>query len=240
MFEIVSATRMPPADFWSKSALGLSLSRLIGKRKDLRARIAFANRKGLPEVYNSRILAKDCADAIAFVHDDVWIEDSDFVERVLEGLERYNVIGVAGCRRRRPFQPSWAFDDFGILNPVSRTELSGSIAHGPTSPGRRIIFGEWPLECELLDGVFLAADVAALKRHNVLFDPQFKFHFYDMDFCRSVRANALSMGTWPVNLTHQSKGAFGTDSWSEQYRHYLAKWEQLEGSNNLKSSPSAD
>lgn len=225
MIDIVSATRLSPAEFWGKSALGQSLGRLLSRKSRMRAKIAFANRKGLPEVYNARINARDCQDALVFIHDDVWIEDADFEGRILEGLRQYDVIGVAGNRRRLPFQPSWAFEDFSLLNPVSRVYLSGSIAHGVQSPGNRVIFGEWPLDCELLDGVFLAARTNSLKNHNVRFDGRFKFHFYDMDFCRSVRSKELAMGTWPINLTHQSRGAFGSPSWSDQYRDYLEKWE---------------
>lgn len=225
MIDIASATRLSARDFWAKSALGQSLGRLMGKQAQVRPRIAFANRKGLPEVYNACIDAKDANDALVFVHDDVWIEDMDFATRVLDGLSHYDVIGVAGNRRRLPYQPSWCYEDFGLLNPVSRMHLSGSIAHGERSPGRRVIFGEWPMACELLDGVFLAARVSALKSQGVKFDTRFKFHFYDMDFCRSVRKSELAMGTWPISLTHQSHGAFGSPAWSEQYRGYLEKWE---------------
>jgi len=224
MIDIISATRLSPRDFWSKSALGQSLTQLMVRQSRIRVRIAFANRKGLPEVYNSYITARDCSDALVFVHDDVWIEDTDFVKRVMEGLSIYEVIGVAGNRRRLSYQPAWAFEDFSLLNPVSREHLSGAIAHGEQSPGRRIVFGDWPQDCELLDGVFLAARRSSLRNRQVMFDPKFKFHFYDMDFCRSARLKELKMGTWPVNLTHQSRGAFGTPAWTDQYRLYLEKW----------------
>jgi GT2 family glycosyltransferase len=225
MLEIISATRLSPTDFWAKSALGLSLGKLLNQRRKLRAKVSFSNRKGLPDIYNARIVARDAADAAVFMHDDVWIEDSDFVERVHEGLARFDVIGVAGCRRRRHGQPAWAFDDFGMLTHVPNEDLSGAISHGPSSPGVPVIFGDWPQECELLDGVFLAANVVKLREQGVMFDPRFKFHFYDMDFCRSARQQGLTMGTWPVHLTHQSGGAFGSPAWAEHYRHYLAKWE---------------
>jgi len=58
----------------------------------------------------------------------------------------------------------------------------------------------------------------------VSFDPRFDFNFYDMDFCRSSRQRELRLATWPISLTHQSVGAFGTDQWTEKYGLYLKKW----------------
>ena len=110
MIEIVSATRLPETEFWNKSALGLSLRRLKNDAR-LIAQPVFANTRGLPEIYNARIDAPDAADLLVFVHDDVWIDDYFLAERVIEGLKAYDVIGVAGNRRRLPGQPAWAFAD---------------------------------------------------------------------------------------------------------------------------------
>ncbi|MGC4060907.1 MAG: glycosyltransferase [Aquabacterium sp.] len=224
MIDIVSATRRTSKDFWSRSALGISLKRVMAKDPRIKAHIAFCNRKGLPEVYNARIDAADSQDALVFVHDDVWINDDDFGDRVLEGLRHFDVFGVAGNRRRLPYQASWCFVDI-MLNPDPRENLSGGITHGERPPGRQVTFGEFGLPVELIDGVFMAARKSALQSQGVTFDTRFKFHFYDMDFSRTVRLKGLSMGTWLVNLTHQSRGAFGSPTWTEQYRAYLEKWE---------------
>jgi GT2 family glycosyltransferase len=58
----------------------------------------------------------------------------------------------------------------------------------------------------------------------VLFDEQFDFHFYDMDFCRTARRAGLSLGTWPISVTHQSSGSFGNPSWSTAHSQYWKKW----------------
>lgn len=222
MIDIISATRLSSRDFWAKSALGQSLKRMANDQR-IRARISFCNRKGLPEVYNSRIAAPDRRDMLVFVHDDVWIDDDYFVDCVQDGLARYDVIGVAGNRRRLPYQPAWPFVDI-MFNNDAREHLSGVIAHGERPLGPLNIFGPTPSDCELLDGVFIAARAKSLVGQDVMFDPRFKFHLYDMDFCRTARLKGLSMGTWPVRLTHQSRGAFGSPSWTDQYRAYLEKW----------------
>lgn len=222
MIDIISATRLSSRDFWAKSALGQSLRQRANDPR-IRARVTFCNRKGLPEVYNSRIEEPDRQDGLVFVHDDVWLDDEYFVESVLEGLARFDVIGVAGNRRRLPFQPAWPFTDIR-LNVDALENLSGVIAHGERPNGSIRVFGDTPRDCELLDGVFLAARAHSLSSKQVRFDPRFKFHLYDMDFCRTARASGLTMSTWPVRLTHQSKGAFGGPAWADQYRTYVAKW----------------
>lgn len=69
-------------------------------------RIGCENQRGLPEVYNERIVASDAGDILVFVHDDVWIDDNFFGTHVVEGLRDFDVIGVAGNRRRVAKQPS--------------------------------------------------------------------------------------------------------------------------------------
>src|SRR5690606_2945684 len=134
----------------------------------------------------------------------------------------FDVVGVAGNRRRVPSQPSWAFLDTRWI--PDQAHLSGAIAHGAQPFGPVTRFGDLPAECELLDGVFLAARTAALRSHGVRFDPRFDFHFYDMDFCRSARSRGLRLGTWPICLTHRSGGAFASEAWHAAYRAYLGKW----------------
>jgi hypothetical protein len=222
VIEIVSATRLSGSDFWSKSALGWSLRRLAQDAR-LTGSIAADNRSGLPTIYNARIDAGGGGEILAFVHDDVWIDDFFFAQRVVEGLGQYDVIGVAGNRRRVARQPGWAFVDDSLAWD-DRANLSGAVAHGVNPLGAVSVFGPAPAECELLDGVFLATRKAVLQTAGVRFDPAFDFNFYDMDFCRLARARGLRLGTWPICLTHQSGGAFGSAAWREKYGLYLDKW----------------
>jgi GT2 family glycosyltransferase len=222
MIEIVSATRLSKKEFWNTSALGLSLKRLTHDKR-LVWRLHFENRFALPTIYNARISAEDRNEVVVFIHDDVWIDDEFFADRILEGLESYDVLGVAGNRRRIERQPNWAFIDTKLTWDDS-AYLSGAVSHGKSSFGPVSNYGETPAECELLDGVFLAAKTETLNHKNALFDPRFDFHFYDLDFCRRARQRGLTLGTWPISLTHQSGGAFGTPNWKQKYRAYIEKW----------------
>ncbi|HEX5337280.1 MAG TPA: glycosyltransferase [Gallionella sp.] len=222
--EIISATKLAETDFWSKSALGLSLKRHAERDARLSFNIAFENARGLSEIFNGGIEQADDDAILVFMHDDVWIDEENFADTVIAGLERFDVIGVAGNRRRVPNQPAWAFIDQQFTWD-DKANLSGRVAHGKTACGPVSDFGAVPAECELLDGVFLSARKSRLKQRGVMFDAQFDFHFYDMDFCRSARQAGLRLGTWPVKLTHQSGGAFGSPQWKAMYGRYLRKWD---------------
>lgn len=223
MIEIVTATRLSADEFWNSSALGISMRRLSFDNR-FSVQVAPSNRAGLAEVYNTRISPANRSQIVVFVHDDVWIDDYFLADRLLAGLEAFDVIGVAGNRRRSPRQRAWHY----VSAPgqqQDRDGLSGAIAHGKTPFGRISSYGPAPAECELLDGVFLAARLRTLLDRSVRFDPLFDFHFYDLDFCRSARRAGLRLGTWPICLTHQSiGGAFESAPWLNAHAKYLQKW----------------
>lgn len=219
MIEVVSATRHSEADFWARTALGYSLRRL-GFDSRIQPRIAFENRRGLPEVYNARIAAASPHDALVFVHDDVWLNDLYFGDHLLAGLEAFDVVGVAGSCDPPEGRPGW-----GFTRPGEKPRVSGMVAHGKQAFSPVNVFGPAPAECRLLDGVFLAARRSTLVSHATRFDEQFDFHFYDLDFCRSATAAGLRLGTWRLTITHQSRGDFRSPAWHENHRLYQAKWE---------------
>ncbi len=225
--EVVSATRMTEQAFWQESALGQSLKAHMAQDSRIAVRVAYENSRGLPEIFNACIDQADHDAVLVFVHDDVWLDQADFVEAVLSGLQQYDVIGVAGNRRRLPKQPAWPF-----INPQfvwdDSQYLSGKVGHGPHANGEVSEYGVVPAACELMDGVFFATYKSTLTKHRVRFDPQFDFHFYDLDFCRSARNTGMTLGTWHIQLTHQSGGAFGSGSWQRHYQHYLQKWQEQE------------
>jgi tetratricopeptide (TPR) repeat protein len=222
IIEIVSATRLSEHNFWKKSALGRSL-RCLGYDSQFAVNVAFNNQRGLSGLYNDRIQCNNEDRILVFIHDDVWIDDFFFADRLIHSLTVFDVIGVAGNCRRVPMQAGWGFLD-DKLTAVEGGNLRGSIAHGQQSYGVISSFGKSPAECELLDGVILAARKSRLVAAGVQFDPRFNFHFYDIDFCRTAREKCLRVGTWPLYLTHQSHGNFDSPGWREMYLRYLDKW----------------
>lgn len=220
---IVAGTRLGEQEFWKESPLADSLRRLADPR--LVPEIHFTNTQALPVLYNRAIEHDDGAQVLVFMHDDVWIDDYFFAERVLSGLSQFDVLGLAGTRKRRPRQKAWSF----VSDPAVRDDpdfMSGRIAQADHPWGRILYFGPVPAACELLDGVLLAARAQTLRDRGVRFDPQFRFHFYDMDFCRAATERGMRLGTWPICVTHRSRGAFASGAWEEACERYLAKWRE--------------
>ena len=218
----VSATRLSETAFDRESALARSLAR-VAEFSPFVLAAAYENSRPLPEIFNRAIDAAGADDTIVFVHDDVWIDDWYVAHRLEDALAAFDVVGVAGNRRRLPKQQSWAFA--GGTRREHFDNLSGGIFHGPPERAVPSRFGPTPLEVKLMDGVFIAARARTLRERGVRFDPRFSFHFYDTDFCRSCERAGLRMGTWPIALTHRSAGEnWAGPAWDDAYRAYLEKW----------------
>lgn len=221
--KLVIATRENEENFYKTTQSGSSLS--LYKSNLIEQNIFFENRKGLPELYNKVIRESENDPAIlVFAHDDLLFTDFYWTFRLIEGLNNFDIIGVAGNKRRVANQPSWAF-----LNTKwewdNKNNLSGIVGHGQKFPPDNLsFFGPTRQKVKLLDGLLLASHSNTLLKNGIFFDENFEFHFYDLDFCRQAEIKGLSCGTWDLSLIHASGGNFGSGSWIAAYKNYLKKW----------------
>lgn len=218
------ATRVDRKSFETETALGKSLAP-FRKLPFIQIRLSASNKSGLPAIYNKAIdESKDDPSILLFVHDDVYICDFFWFNQIINGLSRFDIIGLAGNKRRVSKQPSWAFID-NKFTWDSSENLSGLVGHGTGIPDYKLsIFGQPCQEVKLLDGLFIACYSKTLLSNNIRFDECFDFHFYDLDFCRQAEKKGLKMGTWSVSVVHESDGAFGNYAWKKGYSRYLKKW----------------
>lgn len=224
VFRFIVATRLSEDEFWRKSLSGKKLG-LLKNRSNVVCNVAFSNRRSLAVVYNELIAAADEHDILVFMHDDVWLNDTDILAKIVLSLRRFDIVGVAGNTRRVPHQPAWIFRSYdGEKFEWDKGFLSGSIRCGDLRSSSVTAYGPSPASCELIDGVFIAARRRTLIASKVKFDDRFDFDFYDMDFCRSARRAGLSIGTWPFSIFHESLGQFGTENWKKNHRVYFDKW----------------
>jgi hypothetical protein len=224
-FRFICATRESPQDFPVKTALGRTLATYNYLHTEVR--LFPSNSAGLPTVYNCAIreAAADPA-VLIFLHDDIHICDFFWPGTMLGGLARFDIIGLAGNRRRLPLQPGWYFAD-KKLTPDDAENLSGVVAHGISFPPKRLdIYGQSNQEVKLLDGLLLAAHSRTLLDHNLFFDERFEYHHYDMDFCREAETRNLRMGTVQLSVIHESRGGFASEKWWKSYQTYMDKWRQ--------------
>lgn len=225
---IVCATRKSREQFVLDTELGQSLARLLPSNVELR--LFPGNARGLPVIYNIAIdESRNDPAILLFVHDDVYLNDTFWADRLREAVNRFQIAGVAGNRRRAARQPSWCFSAIdpadGKLIRDDRENLSGAVTHGGGARPQRVdAFGPAGQSVKLLDGLFLAARSTTLWKESLRFDERFDFHFYDLDFCRQAERAGLGMGTWPISVTHASLGGFCGDAWRSGYERYVDKW----------------
>lgn len=258
---LATATRLDRRDFWTQSLLGRSLCRVPETlRPDLA--IAFGNSdpvaRGLPTIYNRAIeKARSSAKQLVLCHDDAWIHDPLFLSHLDDAFKRFDVVGVAGSRGAKSSDVSWLLDSHlvegvPVFNGQWMTErpnfvASGIVSHGCSEDGnpppyQPSIYGKRKSdECTLLDGVFLACSSRALSSSACRFSEHeaLRFHLYDLDFCRRLGTTGLSLGTWPIAITHESGGNFGSAEFQRAAIHYLDQWNEPDSSDAPPARASA-
>ena len=224
MLILVTATRKSRSEF-DEGPLGQSL-RNIWSDNQMVSAVETENSLGLPAVYNQVIDECYRGYEVVFLHDDIWLEDVFFVRRILDGLEQFDVIGLAGNRVLHPNSPAWPFKDDTMQ--WDYENLSGVVRHGASPCGTPYVYGPTPERVQLLDGVLIAARISSLLDSGVRFDERFDFHFYDLDFSRQANAAGLAVGTWPISVTHTSGGISDSESWRRGLELYRSKWQKHE------------
>ena len=230
MLVFVSASRSSQAEFMAHSMLGQSLQAMEGMGP-FGLQLFTKNNRPLGVCYNEVIDSADPQTILVFLHDDLSIDDWYVEQRLEQALDVFDVVGVAGNRRCQRHQETWwmlpssLVEGKRILDRWDHEFLSGAIAHGQAPYARPSLYGACPSRVALLDGVFLAARAGRLQHSGVRFDPRLAFHHYDLDFCRSASAAGLRIGTWPIALTHASRGeSVHSPAWAESVEIYLRKW----------------
>lgn len=228
---LCAVTRLSRQGFVESSLLGRSL-RSVPRERLPRISLLTDNAPpnpvvGLSEAYNAFLVAAGAEEFLIFVHDDVFVHDWFLLEHLSDAFARFDVVGVAGNTGLKVTQPSWALrfgEDLAFAGWQEASLLSGAVGHGDPSQPSVTRYGPTPAACGLLDGLFLAVNVQRLRDAGVAFDPRFRFHGYDLDFCRSAVRAGLRVGTWPIALTHASGGNFASPEWQREARVYLDKW----------------
>lgn len=205
---LVCATKYNPEAF-KKSLLGTSLLRL----KDISASVAYNNREGLGTVYNRFLTEQYRNEILVFIHDDIFIDDYWIDVRLNEAIEKYDVIGLTGLSYLIS-APNW--------DGISPWDCGTVAEPNPSRLWRER--NRAPHAVYSVDGQCIAINAEKILSAGIRWDERFVFEFYDIDFCRQCVTRGLSIGVWPLALTHGGKGRFGSPEFMRSLGLFNRKW----------------
>lgn len=161
------------------------------------------NTRGLSTFYNTKILeSTEFPEYYVFIHDDVEIQDSFFIEKLIEGFKTYDIIGVAGSRKVSLKNKNIAW------HLCERQYWRGAVTHPVKEDKTKLYvnsFGYSPDEVATVDGLFIAVHRRVFD-DGVRFNQNYDFDFYDMAFCMNARLKGFKIGVVPIHLVHYSHG----------------------------------
>jgi len=186
---------------------------------------AFNNKTSIAKVYNSYIDTYKNEDCIlVLAHDDVLITDKNWLTKIKQGLDKYDVVGLAGGSDATIRQPCL----WHIMCP--RDTHSGTVGHTIDNKTFKTHFGK-PGRVLLLDGLFLAFNPKKIAAAGVRFDESCpaKFHFYDIDFSLQCNKAKLKLGTFNIDVIHASPGLKSyTKDWLDGQDWFINKFNRGE------------
>lgn len=160
------------------------------------------NKRGLCQVYNEYITNEH--NCVIFIHDDVYIDSCNFVNKIYKGFESFDICGLAGGSGLKVEKPL-------LWHLMCKKEThSGIVSHKINSYHLPSVFGEIGKQVVLLDGLFLAVQPKKLIEKKVKFDENITgFHHYDLKFSIDCFQAGLKLGTVPIHAIHASPGLQG-------------------------------
>ena len=225
LFAVCSCSKTNQSEF-DKSPLGRSLLKLALACPHEQL-LFLDNVLGLSECYN--LAMKECVKKnipyLVCIHDDVFLLDVFWQEKLLAAFNDYQIVGLAGTSKLRIYPGA----KIAWHTCSEQKDWKGAVQHPiqnkTEAPTIWTNFGIAPAECTAIDGLFIAIDINKLKEKNVEFDPRFKFDFYDLDFSIACNKAGLKIGVSNIATMHMSHGAgLHDESYSKTQTEFINKW----------------
>jgi len=189
--------------------------------------INFENKKGLSSIYNQYLTKEYKDEYVIFVHDDVQITDMFAAEKIVSGLIKYNIIGLAGTSKIvNTTYPAWHIMAGWQNAEIGKKHSLGEVAHKYRDNSvTTSVYGPTSCRALLLDGLFLGVDVNSAVAAGVTFDEDFNFHHYDLSFCLRANKAKLTMGVIQLFCTHAGLGdSMNTEEWKQSAAKFMQKY----------------
>jgi protein O-GlcNAc transferase len=183
-------------------------------------RVFYENKLPLSLHYN-KFLQRDDNKIIVFIHDDIRMgyKYSTLCNELNKAHQRFDVVGLAGATKIAFTTPT--------LWHIMARGMSGSVGHTINGLTQMSNYGPSPASCVVVDGLFMSVNPKYIVGAGVKFDERFAFHHYDLDFCIQVREAGLSVGTWPIWVTHMSPGlsSLEQNDWKRSNEIFCKKYD---------------
>lgn len=204
-----------------------SIEQIDPDRKSIDLIVLCNNRKGLPEAYNQFIHEKMALwyEYIAFVHDDVWIDDPAIEDKLSISAIKYDIVGVAGGLSPKIQHPAlWHI----MSNKIDHRGQAGHFVNQQNTekfgePCYMTSFGMTPSRVAIVDGVFVAINLRVILDKGWKWNENFTFHHYDIASCIDANKLGLRIGVYPINIYHASPGLKSLEDpvWSASNKKFL-------------------
>ena len=175
--------------------------------------------KSLPSCLNeiAKEVGKD--DYVIFVHDDVFFKDVlSTIKSILNGFEKYDIIGCVGSYRFAPWLPVWVVDKRACRGEL----LQGQGKRVGQTSFSKVKYGN-PGSVVVIDGFLMAVKGSVFEK--IKFDERFGFHLYDMDFCLQSFFQGFKIGVVDMGeVFHESLGDYGSMEWVNEVHKFILKW----------------
>ena len=194
---IVSCTKLSDTDKTSTLLWGSLDDNGFTGRSDVDIVFVTDNAIGLSAVYN-RFLTNTyllAYENIAFIHDDVYVDDPKLVRKLNDAHSKYDIVGVAGCVNPSIQHPAlWHIMCGNADNRRGYAFHFLSNDHSTTGPISVASFGPTPARVALVDGLFVSVKTSAILRSKWKWNEAFEFHHYDIASCIDANAKGLKIG----------------------------------------------
>lgn len=193
---------------------------------------AASNKLTLTQFGNKAIEeSKDVYDYLILMHSDVDLSLYDFVKRLLDVKNKYDIVGLAGTKKLFISQSPLTW--FTGSNKY-QDDRYGRITHNHSGMMLESFFNRkkpdvFDTEVITIDGLLMCLNKKTMQNEKARFDEQFTYDFYDLDFCLNVQANTdLKIGTIVMETIHNSLGkSVLTEEFLIPERKFRAKWNDL-------------
>jgi hypothetical protein len=209
IFAVVSETSS--FRFNSESLLARSLRRVNSDHIEL---LHFQKKNASrAKVFNELIETSDPSTILVFIDDDVWIDDWLICERLVQDIEKFDVLGLQGIQ----FDAGPSLHD--IVDELVWIEFKNkNLTQAPhlTHIGRQLV-SDSPLlgkahefapdsgTFDIFTGKVIAAKAGVLKTHNIFFDSHFDEFMHTIDLSLTIKMHQLRSGLLRAAITQKDR-----------------------------------